>query len=180
MQEKEIWKNIKYFKGYQVSNFGNVKNLNFHRSGKEGLLSKGKDRCGYLCVDMYRNGKKKRKMIHRLVAEAFIPNERKGIAKEVNHKDENKKNNHYSNLEWVTGSENINYGTRNQRAAFANFNGKCSKPVMQYDLEGHFIREWPSLSQIKRETGCIGAGNCCRGTAKTAYGFIWKFKEEVI
>lgn len=55
---------------------------------------------------------------------------------------------------------------------------KVSKPIMQYDLEGNFIKEWKSGSQIQKELGFNGSniGNCCNGKFKKSYGFIWKFK----
>lgn len=104
---KEIWKDIKGYEGlYQVSNFGRVK-----RNGR--ILKVRVKRKGYLGVVLYNNSEPKHYTIHRLVAEAFIPNPEN--KPQVNHIDEDKTNNTVANLEWVTAKENANHGTRNSR-----------------------------------------------------------------
>lgn len=174
---KEIWKDIKDYEGlYQISNFGRVKSIRF---GKERILKPGTNGKGYLYVGLWKNGKVKNFRIHRLVAEAFleIPEELKHLKGthylQVNHKDENKQNNNVENLEWCTHSYNINFGTRNERVA-----KKCSKPVVQYTLDGVFVREWPSTMQAEREGGFNQAHiwMCCKGKRKKHKGFIWKYK----
>ena len=123
----------------------------------------GKD--GYLFVHLYKDGKMKNYKIHRLVAEAYIPNSEN--LPQINHKDENKTNNCLQNLEWCDASYNNNYGTHIE---------KIKKPILQFDLEGNFIREWPSAVDVaKRERANIK--ECLRGKTKTAYGYIWKYKE---
>ena len=113
----EIWKtavvNGEPYENYQVSNFGQILSLNFHRSGKPKLLKTGKNKKGYLMVDFSKNGKRKTFLVHRLVAEAFLPNLDNLPC--VNHKDEIITNNRVDNLEWCTYEENNNYGTRNER-----------------------------------------------------------------
>lgn len=114
----EIWKDIKGYEGrYQISNFGNVMSLNYNNTGKPHLLAPSKDKDGYYQVGLSMKQNRKYFRIHRLVAEAFIPNPEN--KEQVNHKDEIKNNNNVDNLEWATVSENINYGTRNQRVADA-------------------------------------------------------------
>lgn len=111
----EIWKDILGYEGlYQVSNLGNVRSLNYRRSGKTKLLKQGTDN-GYKRVELSKNGKKKKYWVHRLVAIAFISNPNN--YKEVNHKDEDKSNNNVNNLEWCTREYNNNYGTRNKRTS---------------------------------------------------------------
>lgn len=123
----EQWRDIKGYEGlYQVSNLGNIKSLPrvqryihankwvCERVTKEKQLSPaptGKKH--YLCVSLYKNGKSCTKLVHRLVAETFLPNP--NCLPQVNHKDENKLNNCISNLEWCTCEYNINYGSGNSR-----------------------------------------------------------------
>lgn len=169
--KKEIWKDILGYEGlYQVSNFGRVKSLKF---GKERILKLTKDKDGYLIVNLYKNNKSKTFKVHRLVAEAFIPNP--DNLPQVNHKDEDKSNNILSNLEWCDVKYNQNYGTRNKRIGKSNTNGKRSKPVLQYTLDGKFVREWESYRECKRN-GFNHVSECCRGKLKSCEGFIWKYK----
>ena len=112
----EIWKDIVGYEGlYQISNLGNVKSLNYRRTGKERILNPGNNGCGYLFVILCNNGKRKHFKIHRLVANAFLENP--DNKSDVNHKDEDKTNNNVDNLEWMTRQENNNYGTRNERSS---------------------------------------------------------------
>lgn len=133
---------------------------------------------------------------HTLVAETFLPNpENKPF---INHKiegEEGKKinmvifnedgtiNKEKTTIEWVTAKENNNYGTRNERAGATNkivqINGKLSKPVLQFTLDGEFIREWPSTMECGRngfDQSAVAA--CCRGKKSQYKGFRWKYKED--
>lgn len=170
--KKEIWKQIKGYEGlYEVSNFGNIMSLNYKRTGQVNVLSPVEDKDGYLYVGLHKNGKQKICFIHRLVAEAFIPNW--FDYPQVNHKDENKQNNHIDNLEWCDCKYNSNFGTRNERRV-----KKQSKPVLQLTKTGEFVREWSSTAEAGRngfDQG--GVSNCCRGKLKHYKGFIWKYKE---
>ena len=182
----EIYKDIKDLEGkYQVSNFGNVLSLNFHRSGKPKLMKQKENNNGYLLVGLRKNGKQKFFQIHRLVAETFLPNPNNLPC--VNHKDEDKTNNFVGtqendykdgNLEWCKHDYNNKYGSRIQRAAKTNTNGKKSKKVLQFTKYGEFIREWPSTMECERNgfyNSHVSA--CCRGEQKTHKGYIWKYKE---
>lgn len=110
----EVWKDIEGFEGYQISNQGRVKSLNYSHTKQERVLQQCITACGYCQAYLCKNGKRYTFLVHRLVAIAFIanPNEKP----QVNHIDECKVNNHAENLEWCTCKENINYGTRNERA----------------------------------------------------------------
>ena len=181
---KEEWKFISGYEGrYMVSNFGRIKTLNYHRSGKEGFMKPFSARGGYLVIDLLDgNGKSGRKThyVHRLVAEAFIPNPNN--LTEINHKNEDKTDNRVENLEWCDRSYNVNYGKRNQKAfeTLTKTNtSKKPKPVLQYSLDGDFIAEWPSACEVQRQLGFRNSSIClcCNGKCKQSHGFIWKYKE---
>ena len=164
----EIWKDKKNYEGhYQVSNCGRVKSIKF---GKERILKLRTDKDGYFKVDLSKNNKLKTFTVHRLVAEAFLPNPYNLPC--INHKDECKTNNNVNNLEWCNSKYNINFGTRNEKAS-----KKLSKPVLQYTLEGEFVKEWSSTMECGRNgynQGNVAA--CCRGERKTHKGFLWRYK----
>lgn len=169
----EIWKDIAGYEGlYQVSNWGRVKSLWF---SKEKILKGGRNNKGYLSVLLCKDGKIKRHLIHRLVAEAFIPNPLN--LSEVNHKSEDKLDNRVENLEWCDHKYNNNYGTRNDRIS-----EKLSKTVLQFSKTGEFIKEWESMIEIQRQLGYSqgNISNCCTGRCKSVYGYIWKYKKEVV
>lgn len=166
----EIYKDIVGYEGkYQVSNFGNIKSLNYNHTGIEKVL-KPQNKKGYLSVCLGSN--QAQKQVHRLVAEAFLDNPNN--LPYVNHKDENKYNNCVDNLEWCDAEYNSNYGTSSVRIAKNE-----SKPINQYDLQGNFIKAWNSGTEIARVLKISGGNicNCCRGKQKTAYGYKWRYAE---
>lgn len=169
---KEIWKDKKDYEGhYQVSNCGRVKSIKF---GKERILKPFTDGRGYLYVNLCKNNKQKTYKVHRLVAEAFLPNPNN--LPMINHRDENKSNNSVNNLEWCDVKYNNTYGTRIERVSEKNTNGKRSKPVLQYTLDGKFVREWDSIRECGRNgfiPTCICM--CCKGKLKKHKDFIWKY-----
>jgi len=115
MKEIEVWKRIEDFDDYEVSNLGAVYSI---RTGK--ILSLSEDRKGYSVVHLYRNGYRSNKKVHRLVAEAFIPNP--DNLPEVDHINGNRKDNRVHKLRWVSSSVN----TRNRdacRNAASQYNG---------------------------------------------------------
>ena len=191
----EIWRTAIYdgeiYEGlYQVSNLGRFKNLNYRNTGKAELLNPGTNKDGYLQVCLSKNGEYKMCLVHRLIAETFLPNpENKPY---INHKiegDKGKKinmvifnedgtvNKERTTIEWCTPKENNDYGTRNERVAKANTNGIRSKPVLQLSLTGELIREWPSVGECGRNgfnKGAVAA--CCRGEKPQYKGFRWEYK----
>ena len=169
---EEIWKDIQGYEGlYMVSNLGRVKSLNYHNTGKEGILKEYIDKRKnhhYHRVTLSKNGKTDRISVHVLVALVFIPNPNN--LPEVNHKDENPHNNIVDNLEWCNRSYNINYGTRNKRVGKAN----C-KTVYQLTLNGELVKIWESSYEVAHQLGYSHSliSRCCRGKGKTAYGYKW-------
>lgn len=113
---KQCWKDIpNYESKYQVSNTGKVRSLNYKRTGKTKILKIREDKNGYTVVTLTKNSKKKTYSVHRLVAQAFIPNPNNLPC--INHIDEDKTNNTVWNLEWCTHEYNINYGTHNKKVS---------------------------------------------------------------
>ena len=177
---EEVWKDVVGYDGlYQVSNLGNVRSLDrvekwngSERPRKGRMMTTRPDKNGYLVVGL-RNGMcQKTKKVHRLVAEAFIPN--KNSDREVNHKDENKQNNNVENLEWCNSQYNVRYGTGIERRS-----KQKRKKVIQYNLDCIKIKEFDSITEAAK---AIGKGtsrisSCCKGIRKTAYGYIWRYKE---
>lgn len=182
---KEIWKDIKGYEGlYQVSNLGRVKSLNYKRQGIEKNLKTNFNKQGYLYVDLYKCQKTKKFRIHQLVANAFIPKLER--LTQINHKNGIKTDNRVCNLEWVTPSENVKHaykhGLRNisekQKQRFSNLGKASRKKVLQYDLQGNFIKEWDSMKEAEKRLNIwyTNISNCCRGIYKTAGGYVWKYK----
>ena len=166
----EEWRDIKGYEGkYQVSNLGRVKSLGNNKSKKEKILDPKSNMYGYKEVRLSKEGKRKPYKVHRLVAIYFIPNPNN--YKEVNHKDENKQNNRIDNLEWCSRLYNVRYSkvwTSNER------------PVLQYDKEGNFIKEYNSMSEAARSNNTTPQSIF----ASIKHGWYsanskWKYKEAI-
>lgn len=159
----EIWKQYKDT-NYEVSNLGNVRNIKTKR-----VLKPCKTPDGYFEVYLHKDGKRKYKLVHRLVAEVFIPNHQN--LPQINHRDEDKTNNTVENLEWCTAEYNLNYGTRIK---------KLSKPVLQLRMDGSLVRIWSSTAEVQRQLH-YSSGNismCCNGKYKQAYGYKWCYAKQ--
>lgn len=173
-------KDIEGYEGiYKISNLGNVMSCERYvkvggggtRRVKQRLLKPYKSTGGYLQVNLNNDGEFKPKLIHRLVAIAFIPNPNN--LPEVNHKDEDKENNAVENLEWCTPKYNANYGLRNQKM----IENKRNTSVNQYDKDGNFIKNWRSLSDAceEYEADISSMIRVCKGKQKTCVGYKWKY-----
>lgn len=172
---KEIWKDIKDYEGlYQVSNLGRVKSLVKKARLHEYILKVSFDRHGYEHIHLSKNGISKSLLVHRVVAQAFIPNF--DNLPEINHKDENKSNNTVNNLEWCTHQYNSSYGTRTSRIIPKTID-KTRKPVEQYDDMDNLIKVWYSMNTAARELNIPqqNISKCCLGQRKHAGGFKWKY-----
>ena len=174
---EEIWKEIYGFDGdYMVSNLGNVESLKY---GKERLLKPRTSRKGYLSVALHKGKIREEWKVHRLVATYFVPNPNNYT--DINHIDENKQNNCVDNLEWCDKTYNNNYGHRNKNISIKNKNHpSLSKKVLQFKLDGTFVKEWESTMDVQRNLGFCQSSisACCRGKHAHAYGYIWKYKNE--
>lgn len=197
---KEIWKDIPNYEGYfQVSNLGRVKSLarivlwgGKPRREKEKIKNHYINREGYPCVTLCKERKSHAFLIHRLVAEAFIPNpENKPF---VDHIDTNKENFSLDNLRWVTAKENANnpktllhckentYTTEslNKRLITRKERGrKCApKEVYQYSLDGKFINKYESSNEAERQTGILACSiaQVCKQKRYSAGGYLWSYE----
>lgn len=185
----EIWKDIKDYEGlYQISDRGNVKSLNYNKTGKEKLLKKGKDDDGYLYVVLYFHGERKHHKIHRLMCKCFLENiENK---EQVNHKNGIKSDNAIENLEWCTHTENqrhawntgLKKALTGEKHPLYNKHGidhTSSKEIDRYTKDNVYIDTFINAkiaSQILNiNYSCISM--CCNGKRNTAGGFIWKYKQ---
>lgn len=151
---------------YKVSNLGRVKSIFRYKK----ILKLHFDKDGYSYVRLYKNKKSFNKLVHRLVAEAFIPNPKN--KPQVNHKDFNRSNNVLTNLEWCTGQENIDFSNNKGR-----YNGKGIRTIYQYDANGNFIKQWESLTEASKTLN-IDLSNICRCCANgkpLAGGYLWKY-----
>jgi len=180
---REEWKDIEGYEGfYQVSNLGRVKsveretysghNYSVRRIEKERILPGYKVKNGYLYQTLLKNGVMKTFKLHRLVAQAFIPNPYN--KPQVNHINGDKTNNSVYNLEWVTRKENLRHAYETGLSRI--------RPILQYDLDGNFVMEHSSITSATKSIGKKYHGNimmCCqeKGNRKTAYGYIWKYKD---
>ena len=171
---KETWKPVTCtdIVMYEVSSEGRVRNL---KTGR--ILKPYYNTQGYARVDLTsaNNDKTKRtrKLVHRLVAQAFIPNNDQSKTL-INHKDENPRNNSVANLEWCTYKYNANYGTRIERMAKSN-----SKPIQQLDLKtGLIIATYPSIKKAGLIIGIYKSdiSKVAKGKRKTAGGYGWKYQ----
>jgi len=156
----EIWKCVVGAEDhYIVSNYGRIKNKH-----TDCILKPSKSGC-YYHVEL-RYGINKHLLVHRIVAEAFIPNP--SNFPQVNHIDEDKHNNNATNLEWCDSKYNNNYGygslARNQK-------------IQQLDLDGNLIKTWDSLKEASENLGLLyqGISACCRKKRITCGGFKWRY-----
>lgn len=166
-----LWKEIAGYEGmYLISDNGEVVSLprtvksgekTIHRKAKPIKAHlRGREKLKYEAVTLSKDGQRKSYSVHRLVANAFLPNPEN--LPEINHKDENPLNNKVENLEWCSRQYNIDYSK--------------SRPVAQIE-DGKVIAVFKSIKEAGRQTGIkrTGINNVVCGIAKTAGGFNWKY-----
>ena len=170
MTDIEIWRTAVYdgeiYEGlYKVSNFGKILSLNYRNTGKAKLMNPGTGTKGYLQVKLWKNGEYKTCYVHRLVAQTFLPNPENKPT--VDHIDRNKLNNFVGNIRWA------DFELQENNRDLSNM----KKRVLQYTLDGEFIREWESTRECGRNgfnQGAVAA--CCRGELPHYKGFRWEYK----
>lgn len=176
----EEWRDIEGFDGvYQISSLGRVRSF---KTGKERFLKGSVYNTGYKTITLRHNGKDCQKLLHRLVAETFIPNPEN--KPEVNHINCKRDDNRVENLEWVTHYENCNNPLTKKNYSRSNYNKRRkginytkSHRIIQYDLEGYMIRQWDSISEAARYYGCpqSSISYCLTGRMKTTQDSTWKY-----
>lgn len=142
------------------------------------FLSQDPHTSGYLRVTLWKEGKGIHKYVHRLVAEAFLPNP--DNLPQVNHKDENKHNNCIDNLEWMSALDNTRYGTGIKRRIEKQINSpKRSRKIIQYDLNMTEVARYPSIMEAQRITGYANTNisKACKETFRTVGGYYWRYEE---
>lgn len=161
----ETWAQIKGYDGkYLISTKGRI-----YSAKRDRYLNPYINKYGYLVIDLSHHGKRKNVRVHRLVAEAFIPNP--DNKPEVNHLDGDKTNCQVSNLEWSTRSENLLHAYQ------TGLRAPTWKAVVAFNKDGEFVSYFKSMKEAEEQTGishyCIS--KCCCGTSKTAGGYIWEY-----
>lgn len=182
--QTEIWKPIEGFENlYEVSSLGNVRSLDHYVNAKNNsrrlvkgrLLKPSLSKIGYYMVGL---SNRIRAYVHRLVAQAFVPNPNPSEFNVVNHKDENPQNNVYTNLEWCTQAYNITYGSARQKQAAkirGVFNTKHSKSVEAFNDVGEVVFTFPSMMEAHRQGFDFRlVSACCQGKRHTHKGLHWR------
>lgn len=191
-----MWKDIYGYEGlYQVNEEGFVKRLeSFRKNGSSGYIQKEKilkqttrNKGGYVCVNLSKNGKAKVISVHRLVAETFIENPENKT--QINHKNGNKKDNRIINLEWVTPKENINHcdevlGRKRNKEGLKlgsiattknNLNIKNGEKIFQTYKEIKSFLEEKLEKKISLKQVQQNIRSCCKKERKTAFGMYWEY-----
>lgn len=155
---------------YQISNRGRVKSLARKRKGTTNtrdIMMKLCNKDGYNIVNLWKNKKKKTIKVHRLVAEAFIPNS--DNKPYINHINAIRNDNTIQNLEWCTQKENILHAYK--------IGSRQTRRLQQYDLKNNLIKNWSSIKDASNELKISDTHicSCCKGKRKSAGGFIWKY-----
>lgn len=185
--EGEVWRDILGFEGYyMISNIGRVKSVKRYYSNskrtsivQEKIRKLTNDR-GYLKVNLYINGEETKRFVHRLVAEAFIPNPNNHP--DVNHLFGVKNDNRVSKLEWATEKENMDHAKRELGHDFSSgirHKGKThiqSKKVKQIDPNTNkTIKIWDCVSDVRRSGIAGSVSMCANGKLNTSGGYKWEY-----
>lgn len=187
MEDKEIWKPIIGYIGlYEVSSHGNVRSLervHMRSNGRPHHVKarvlrfgySGKDKSKSYYVVALAGGQKLRTLkVHRMVAYNFCDGYKEGL--HVNHKDGNKLNNHYTNLEFCTQYENAKHAFD---TGLMEGSMKKRKTIVQLTKEGIYIKDIFSASSMTKKGFHKGhILKCCQGIRNTHGGYKWMYKED--
>ena len=195
--EGEVWKDVVGYEGlYMVSSYGRVKSLGRERKTWEGgiyilkrkILKQSLNRKGYSQVCLRSNSKNGTCTVHRLVAEAFIPNPHN--KPQIDHINTNKTDNRVENLRWCTAHENSMNTLTRQHLSEAGKGRKCAwegvfgkdNPsaisVVQLSLQGEYIRTWDCIMDARRELGIKHISSALKGKRQSAGGFLWIYADK--
>jgi hypothetical protein len=162
---KKVVINGESFDNYLISNYGRVYSLHSKR-----ILHRKINNYGYVRFKLYKDGKIKYISGHRLVAFAFVVNPKPGIYNTVNHLDENKQNNKWTNLEWTNDKGNLNWKDCQKRRS-----KQREKKIFQYDLNKNLIAEYNSFPELRKQNGYTPSVICNHIKNGIPYdGYIWK------
>ena len=185
---KEEWKDIPKCNGcYQISNFLKFKSKQrivkiggYERIIKEKYIYPTKLSTGYMFINL---GRMRRELVHRLVAEAFVPNPDPEHYTEIDHINTYRDDNWYLNLQWVDKKKQMNNPLTKEHIGVSSktrtgINATHRKPILQLDKNYNFIREWISAREADKELGISykAISQNLRGKSKSAGGYIWKYK----
>lgn len=168
-REPEIWKSLAEldFPNYDVSSHGKIRNNKTGRIMKHSISRSNRFKVGI--VD--KNGKKSTKMIHDFVIKIFV-SPRPNDQHTVDHIDRDPSNNYYKNLRWATSDVQLE-----NRSLSGT---KAGRPVNQYDLNGIFIREWKSITEVRDTLQTSeNISEVCTGRRNSSNGYIWKYVDDV-
>lgn len=163
---------------YEISNYGRIRQLNYNNTGKSEVLNLKPDNYGYIIAYLKKDGKGQGFRVHRIVAEAFIPNPNNYPI--INHKNEIKDDNRVENLEWCTYKYNINYGTRSKRQSetVRNKTKRGENPVARKVICLETKRVFNSVKEADIWCGAGGIPGCCKDQTRTAGGYHWMYYED--
>lgn len=167
------WKPVNGYEGiYEVSNFGDIRNVATGR-----ILKQKVERNGYVRVHLSKDGIAKSLLLHRIVAEAFLENPHNFCT--INHIDENKQNNSFSNLEWCDMSYQNRYGIGALKR-----NKAKERAVIQMDMSGKYVKTWGSIKSAADALGLNPSTIVCVCKGKRRYkstgGHKFRYAEEVM
>lgn len=181
---EEVWKAVKGYEGlYEVSNSGKVRTLPHTTNGitvpSTELKTSMHKSHRYIRLRLYKNGESKDYMLHRLVAQAFVPNPCN--KPQINHIDGDRANNSASNLEWCTQAENnrhaIDMGLQNPWIMIQ----ARKKKILQISMSGEVVKEWESMTEAAKALGLqvSNISHCCKGRIKSTGGYKWQLSSNI-